>query len=153
MAARRPSVLSRFRLAGLIVLLGVAVVGGVSYTLVNSHYIGLVISKTLGPYTDSLAQYALDNRDPELWRQIAMRHGVAMRIESPGGEAVGFDSPPQEFAGTKDSVLPHNLVERPGSHSRGQRLCARVGLALSAVKQIVLAHKKIPHLCRQGSNL
>jgi signal transduction histidine kinase len=74
------------------VIIGVGVVGAVFYMLLTSHYVGTIIGRTLGPYSDTLAEVAFNNPDPELWRQIARRHGVAILVERVDGEPVGFDA-------------------------------------------------------------
>jgi signal transduction histidine kinase len=85
-------VFSRFRLAGVLVILGVAMVGALFYGLINSHYLSNILGRTLGPYSDALSQHMFQNRDPELWRQMAMRHAVGILVETPGEEPVGFDT-------------------------------------------------------------
>ena len=87
-----PSVLSRFRLAGALVVLAISVVGAVFYGFVNRHYLGIVIGRTLGPYSDSLSEHVFATRDPDLWRKIAARHRVAMVVELPDGTVVAIDN-------------------------------------------------------------
>ena len=60
--ARRSSVISRFRLAAVAVIVGVAIIGAVFYAVVNAHFIGLVVGRTLGPYSESLSQMGFDSR-------------------------------------------------------------------------------------------
>ena len=67
--ARRSSVISRFRLAAVAVIVGVAVIGAVFYAVVNTHFIGLVVSRTLGPYSDSLSQVGFGSPDPDVWQK------------------------------------------------------------------------------------
>ena len=88
----RVSVLSRFRMAGVSVMVAVAVTGAVFYALVNNHYLGLILSRTLGPYSDALAEHVFANPDPEVWRRIAARHDVVIVVEPPDGDPVAFDA-------------------------------------------------------------
>ena len=62
-------------------MIGVGLLGAIFYGLVNSHYVGLMLGRTLGPYTDTLARAGFDSQDPDIWRQIAERHGVAILLE------------------------------------------------------------------------
>lgn len=100
--ARRSSVISRFRLAAVAVIVGVAIIGAVFYAVVNAHFIGLVVGRTLGPYSESLSQMGFDSPDPDIWQKIARRHEVALVVEPPDGprqawsatgEPMNFDSP------------------------------------------------------------
>jgi signal transduction histidine kinase len=100
--ARRSSVISRFRLAAVAVIVGVAVIGAVFYAVVNTHFLGLVVSRTLGPYSDSLSQVGFGSPDPDVWQKIARRHEVALVVEppdgpreawSPTGEPMSVESP------------------------------------------------------------
>ena len=70
---------------------GIALLGALFYGLVNSHYLGLIIGRALGPYSDVLAEHAFANPDPEVWRRIAMRHGVTILVEPAGADRVAFD--------------------------------------------------------------
>ncbi len=105
MASGRPSVFSRFRLVGAAVMIGIGLVGAISFGLINSHYLGLILGRTLGPYSDTLARAGFESEDPDLWRQIAQRHGVAILFEARPGEAVAWDE-------TGASITPRDLVER-----------------------------------------
>ena len=89
---RKYSVFSRFRLAGVSVIVGVAVVGAIFYGVVNNHFLGLILSRTLGPYSDSLAEHIFINHDPELWQKMARRHGVMILVEPASGDPVAFDA-------------------------------------------------------------
>jgi signal transduction histidine kinase len=100
---RKASVLSRFRLAGAGVLIGVGLVGAIFYGLVNSHYVGLMLGRTLGPYTDTLATAGFESEDPEIWRKIAERHGVAILLEPRSGDRAAWNEngapvPPRTLA-------------------------------------------------------
>jgi signal transduction histidine kinase len=79
-------------------MVGIALLGAAFYGIVNSHYLGLILSRTLGPYSDALAEHVFANRDPEVWRLIAERHEVALLVEPPEGEPVGFDPAGQPLA-------------------------------------------------------
>ena len=48
---RARSVFTRFRLAGVSVIVGVGLVGGIFFGLLNSHYLSIVIARTLGATT------------------------------------------------------------------------------------------------------
>jgi signal transduction histidine kinase len=87
----KSSVLSSFRLAAVALILGVALIGAVFYGFVNTHFLGLVIERTFGPYSDSLAQVGFSSPDPEVWRKIAMRHEVVLIVEHPGGETEAWN--------------------------------------------------------------
>ena len=80
------------RLAGVGLVVGVGLVGALSYGLLHAMYMGTIIKRTLGPYSDTLAQHALNNPDPDTWRRIARTHRVTLRVEQPGRPAVAFDS-------------------------------------------------------------
>jgi signal transduction histidine kinase len=75
-----------------IVMLSVGLVGTVFYALVNSHFLGLVISRSLGPYSDTLAEHGFASPDPEIWQKIAKHHGVTILVEPAGGDPVAFDA-------------------------------------------------------------
>ncbi len=107
-ALRGASVISRFRLAGAAVILGVGLVGVVFYALVNSHFLGTLLSQTLGPYTDTLAEHGLSDPDPDIWRRMAARHHVQILIEPAAGPAVAFDAEGQPLSPTSPA-----LGERP----------------------------------------
>lgn len=82
----RASLLSRFRLAGAAVIVGVAVLGAVLYWVVNTHYLGLIVTRTLGPYTDTLTDFGFAHADPEFWQAMAKRHGVDITVEPAEGD-------------------------------------------------------------------
>ena len=86
------SVISRFRVAGVAVIVGVGLVGAIFYALINAHFLGVVISKTMGPYSDALAEHIFATRDPEFWRNIARGHEVSLLVEPSEGEPVAIDS-------------------------------------------------------------
>ena len=86
------SVLSRFRLTGLTVIVGVGLVGILFYGLFNSHYLATIIGRTLGPYSDALAEHIFENSDPELLREMAMRHEVIILVARPDTDPIGFNS-------------------------------------------------------------
>jgi signal transduction histidine kinase len=71
--------------------LGIALVGATFYALVSSHYIGAMVGRTLGPYTDALVEHGMTSSDPEIWQKMAARHGVSIVVEPPGAEPVAFD--------------------------------------------------------------
>lgn len=112
----RASVFSRFRLAGAGLIVGVGLVGATFYGLVNSHYVGLMVGRTLGPHTDALARIGFDNEDPEIWQRIAKRHEVAVLVEPRAGAPAAWDE-------MGASISPHLLVERE-SAVRGIRTSA-----------------------------
>jgi signal transduction histidine kinase len=85
-------VISRFRLAAVTVILGVAIIGAVFYAVVNAHFIGLVVSRTLGPYSDSLSQMGFGSPDPDIWQKIARRHEVALVVEPPDGPGQSWNA-------------------------------------------------------------
>lgn len=73
------------------VAVAIALVGASFYALVNSHYIGSIVGRTLGPYTDALAERGFSDPDPTIWQRMAARHGVSILVESPGREPEAFD--------------------------------------------------------------
>ncbi len=100
------SVFSRFRLAGASVMVGIALVGVAFYTTVNNRFLGAIIARTLGPYSDALAEHGFASSDPEIWRRMALRHDVTILLEPAGAEAVAFDRRGR-------AVLPESLGEGP----------------------------------------
>jgi signal transduction histidine kinase len=88
---RKYSVFSRFRLAGASVMIGVALVGAAFYGAVNSHFLSLVIGRTLGPYSDTLAEHGFASPDSDIWQRMAARHDVTILIQPPVGDPVAFD--------------------------------------------------------------
>lgn len=91
MTRNPPSVLSRIRFAGLAIMAGVALAGAIFYAFVNDHFVGSVVSRSLGPYTDALADIGFSSSDPAIWRSVASRHDLWILVEPPDGEAVLFD--------------------------------------------------------------
>ncbi len=89
---KQGSILSRFRLAGVGVVLGVGLVAAIFFGLLQGRYLSATMSRTLGPYTDSLTDHIFANPDPDLLRRIAMRHQLMILYEPVGGEAVAFDA-------------------------------------------------------------
>lgn len=61
-------------------MIGVGLIGAIFYGLINSHYVGLMLDRTLRPYTDTLANAGFDRTDPDIWQRIAERHGVAILV-------------------------------------------------------------------------
>ncbi len=104
----RTSVISRFRLASVAVLLGVGLTGVVFYAMVNSHFLGTLLSQTLGPYTDTLAEHGLASPDPEIWRRMAARHHVTILVMPAAGDSFAYD-----VAGEPLSPTSPALDERP----------------------------------------
>jgi len=98
------------------VIVGVAVVGAIFYGMVNNHFLGLILSRTLGPYSDALAEHVFANPDPGLWQKMAKRHGVMILVESPSGESVAF--------GAQGERLPLNSPELQQSEIRSIRTAA-----------------------------
>ena len=74
------------------VIVGLGVVAAVFYGLVNAQYLSAILSETLGPVTDTLADVAFRTPEPETWRQIAIRHGVTIMVEPAHGDPVAFDA-------------------------------------------------------------
>lgn len=90
--ARRPSVFARFRVAGVLIVAGVGLAGALFYAMINSHYLGAIIGRTLGPYSDTLARYAFENPDGETLSGMARVHDVSIVFRAPDGEVMAFDS-------------------------------------------------------------
>jgi len=99
------SVLSRFRLAGAALIIGVGLIGAIFYGLLNSHYMGLVLGRTLGPFTDTLAKVGFDSPESDIWQRIATRHGVAILVEPVGG-------PSEAWNELGEPVAPSELIDR-----------------------------------------
>ena len=90
--ARRPSVFSRFRLAAVLVIVGVGLAGAAFYALLNAHFLGAIIGRTLGAYSDTLSEHIFANPEPEVLQQIARTHRVAIVFEPAHGDPLAFDS-------------------------------------------------------------
>ena len=112
--AARPSVLSHFRLAALAVIVGVAVIGAAFYAVVNAHFLSLVISRTLGPYSDSLAEIGFSSSDPEVWRKIAGRHDVTLLVEHPDGRSEAWDATGAPIAPDSPALRLMSKASRTG---------------------------------------
>jgi len=99
-------VFSRFRLAGAAVTIGVGVIAVAFYATISNHFLGQIISRTVGPFTDQLAEYGFASHDPDIWRRMAERHELTILVEPPGGEPLAYDDhgrlvPPPEIGGGK----------------------------------------------------
>lgn len=86
------SVLSRFRVTGALIIVGIGLVAAVFYALVSAHYFGTMTGQTLGPYSDALAEHGFADPQPEVWQQMAARHRVMIRVEPAVGEPFAFDT-------------------------------------------------------------
>jgi signal transduction histidine kinase len=80
------------RLAGFGVAAGVALVAAFFYAQVNARFAGATVARTLGPYSDALAEYGFSSSDPDIWQRMAAKHDVAILVEPPAGEPVAFDA-------------------------------------------------------------
>lgn len=87
-------------------MIGIGLVGAVFYAVVSNHFLGAIIGRTLGPYSDTLARHGFASPDPEIWRRMAETHDVAILIEPARGEATAFDERGR-------SVAPASLGEGP----------------------------------------
>ena len=96
------------------VALGIGLVGAVFYARVNNHYMGAILGRTLGPYSDTLAEHGFSDPDPDIWRRIAARHGVAILVERAGAQPVAFD----------DKGEPSTPLVLEGSQIRAVRTAA-----------------------------
>jgi signal transduction histidine kinase len=85
------------------------VIAAIFFGLLNSHYLGIVISRTMGPYSDALVDHGLASPDPDIWHQIATRHHVAILVEPVGGDPVAFDAQ-GELLTSSPSILTHGQV-------------------------------------------
>ena len=65
-------------------IIGISLVGATFYGLINNYFLTSIISRTLGPYSDSLTEHVFEHPDPEIWKQIAARHHVAILVEPVG---------------------------------------------------------------------
>jgi len=88
------------RFASLAILAGVTIAGAIFYAFVNNHYVGSIISRSVGPYTDALADIGFGSSDPAIWGEVADRHDIWILVEPPDGDPIVFDpdgnSPPFE---------------------------------------------------------
>ena len=96
--ATKQSVFSRFRLTGAGVMIGVGLIGAIFYGLISSHYVGLVLVRTLGPYTDTLSRVGFDSTELDIWQRIARRHDVAILVEPGNGSAQAWNESGQAVA-------------------------------------------------------
>ena len=78
-------------MAGAGVIVGVGLVGTIFYATVSNHFFGATLSRTLGPYSDSLADHGFASPDADIWRRMATKHGVAILVEPVDGTPVAFD--------------------------------------------------------------
>jgi len=88
------------------VIVGVSLIGAVFYGLLSSHYLAAMLGRTLGPYSDALAQHALANRDPNVWAAMARQHGVAIRVELADGQVAVFDADGKAVSSLEPTTLP-----------------------------------------------
>jgi signal transduction histidine kinase len=102
-------------------MIGVALVGAIFYGLVNHHYLGLILSRTLGPYSDALADHGFNSPDPEIWQRIAKRHGLMILVEPAGGDPVAFDDGGEPISPTS-SALRHGQVRAIRTAENGTRV-------------------------------
>ncbi len=103
------------------VIVGVGLVGALFYGQLNRHYMGKIINRTLGPYTDALVDHVLANPDPDLWRRMAARHKVTILVEPPDGDPVAFD-PQGEPIPSILSMRIHGLFSSVRSGDDGTRV-------------------------------
>jgi len=73
------------------VAVGIALLGAAFYALANAHFVSTVLSRTLGPYTDALAEGGFAQGDPEIWQKIAAQHRVSILVEPVDGVVEAFD--------------------------------------------------------------
>ena len=73
-------------------MIGVALVGALFYGLVNRHYLSMIFTRTLGPYSDSLADHGFASPDPDIWQRMAERHQVAILVEPADGDPMAYDT-------------------------------------------------------------
>ena len=109
--------LSRFRLAAVAVALGIGLVGALFYAFITNHYIGEILGRALGPYTDTLVEVGLSDPDPDIWRRIAERHRVAILVEPAEGDAQAFDSTgePSTAAALEGGQIRAVRIQKDGS--------------------------------------
>jgi signal transduction histidine kinase len=86
------SVFSRFKLAGASVIIGVGIIGAIFYTSISNQFLGAILSRTLGPYSDTLAEHGFASRDPDIWRRMAAKHEVEILVEPADSAPLAFDS-------------------------------------------------------------
>ncbi len=108
------SVLSRFRMAGIMVIVGISLAGGLFYGLVHSHFLGRGVERSRGPYSDALSAHGFAAEDPTVWQDMAGRHEVAIIVHPPEGEPFAYDHSGQRMTvpESEPSVLSHIVQAR-----------------------------------------
>jgi signal transduction histidine kinase len=86
------SVVSRVRLTGALLILGVSLAGAVFYAVLNNQYLSTLLGQTLGPYSDALAERGFEGPSPEIWGQMAAAHHLVIVVEPADGKPFGFDA-------------------------------------------------------------
>ena len=74
------------------VIVGIGLLGAGFYATVTNHFLGTIASRTLGPYSDTLANHGFASPDPDIWQRMAKRHHVEILVEPVQGDPVAFDS-------------------------------------------------------------
>lgn len=74
------------------VIVGIGLLGAGFYATVTNHFLGTIASRTLGPYSDTLANHGFASHDPDVWQLMAKRHRVEILVEPAEGDPVAFDS-------------------------------------------------------------
>lgn len=83
--------LARVRLAGVTLAVVVGLLGALFFGLVQSQNLKRIVDATLGPESDLLSGVAFHKPTPDIWRLIAINHGVTILVEPADGEPVVFD--------------------------------------------------------------
>ncbi len=102
--------------------MGIAVVGAIFYALINSQHIGLLIQRTIGPYSDTLAEHGFASTDPDIWQNIAGRHEVAIILHSSDGEVVAWDNTGRPVDAGQALKLGRGLISAGRSSGDGRRV-------------------------------
>jgi signal transduction histidine kinase len=97
------------------------VVAAIFFALLNNHYLGLVISRTMGPYSDALAGHGFASPDPDIWRQMAASHHVTILVEPVGGDPVAFDDQ-GELLTSMPPMPTHGQVRAVRTAADGRRV-------------------------------
>jgi len=73
-------------------IVGIGLLGAGFYATVTNHFLGTIASRTLGPYSDSLADHGFASDDPTIWQRMAKRHHVEILVEPAEGDPLAFNA-------------------------------------------------------------
>ncbi len=79
-----------------------------------------MVSRTLGPFSDSLAEVGFSSPDPDIWQRIAERHDVGVEVEPVDGEPFAYDRSGKPVP--VDSAALRGLIRAPRTAPDGRRV-------------------------------